>query len=71
MSPEMKAKFQQAEVGEDDEDDMLSPCSYSYICFYRDDVFTPLRVGGPPTPQAFLANSNTYTKNHSKTFFFS
>ena len=34
-------------------------------------VFTPLRVGGPPTPQAFLANSNIYTKNQTKTFFFS
>ena len=33
-------------------------------------IFTPLRVGGPPTPQAFLANSNTYTKNHSKEMFF-
>ena len=33
-------------------------------------LFTPLRVGGPPTPQAFLANSNMYTKNHSKTFFY-
>ena len=28
-------------------------------------LFTPLRVGGPPTPQAFLANSNIYTKNQA------
>ena len=34
-------------------------------------LFTPLRVGGPPTPQAFLANSNIYTKNQAKTLFFS
>ena len=34
-------------------------------------IFTPLRVGGPPTPQAFLANSNIYTKNQAKTLFFS
>ena len=34
-------------------------------------VFTPLRVGGPPTPQAFLANSNIYTKNQAKTLLFS
>ena len=34
-------------------------------------IFTPLRVGGPPTPQAFLANSNIYTKKQAKTLFFS
>ena len=33
------------------------------------EIFTPLRVGGPPTPHASLANSNIYTKNQSKTFF--
>ena len=40
----MKAKFQQAEVGEDDEDDMLSPCStyfymFSYIQIHAFYVF--------------------------------
>ena len=38
---------------------------------YPTIIFTPLRVGGPPTPQAFLANSNIYTKNQAKTLFFS
>ena len=41
------------------------------VCVRTDYIFTPLRVGGPPTPQAFLANSNIYTKNQSKTLFFS
>ena len=40
----MKAKFQQAEVGEDDEDDMLSPRStyfhmFSYIQIHAFYVF--------------------------------
>ena len=51
---------------------MLRCCTFISLLHTRwwKWIFTPLRVGGPPTPQAFLANSNIYTKNQAKTSFF-